>query len=180
MTGGGVMAQVVIEFGSQTLGPVLDAMISLIKRPSILEMELRTSGSVRFPATKEAIEAISQKFTSREIVSVTFRTEIDEIRYGLILEPHFKGQDLTMWMGTIELTTPAWRQYWDRLLQFDGLTFICVGDEEGVELNDRNLSVASFPWDEWPLLTAALRGGAGMSSDWVIRERAGMLGSAVN
>ena len=74
----------------------------------------------------------------------------------------------------IELTTHGWRRYWERLLQFDGLAFVCVGDEEGVELNDRNLSVSSFPWDEWPLLTAALRGGeAGMSSDWVIRERTG-------
>ena len=171
---GDVKAQVVIEFGSPTLGPVLDAMTSLIEHPSILEMELRTGGGVTIPATMAALEAIPQKFTSREIVSITFRTDPDEIRYGLILEPHFKGQDLAMWMGTIELTTHGWRRYWERLLQFDGLAFVCVGDEEGVELNDRNLSVSSFPWDEWPLLTAALRGGeAGMSSDWVIRERTG-------
>jgi hypothetical protein len=66
--------------------------------------------------------------------------------------PNFNGQDLAMWMGTIELTANDWRPYWDRLLQFDGLVFTCVGDEEGVELSDQELTVDSFPSDEWPLL----------------------------
>lgn len=168
------MAQVVIEFGSATLGPVLDAMVSLIAHPSVLEMQLRSGGGITSPATEGAIQSLPQKFTNREIASVTFRTEPDEIRYGLILEPCFNGQDLRMWMGTIELTTEGWRQYWDRLLQFDGLIFVCVGDEEGVELTDGNLSISSFPWDEWPLLAAALRSTGEMGSEWVIRERAGI------
>lgn len=166
------MAQVVVEFGSPTLGPVLNAMVSLIGHPSMLEMELRSGGAATSPATKEALEAIPQKFNDGEIASVTFRTETEGIRYGLILEPRFNGQDLTMWMGTIELTK-EWRSYWDRLLQFDGLAFVCVGEEEGVELNDRNLSVSSFPWTAWPLLVAALRTSGGNGSEWVIRERAG-------
>ena len=168
-----VMAQVVIEFGSATLGPVLDAMVSLIDQPSVLEMELRSGGGLTSPATKGAIEALSQKFTDREIASVTFRTETNEIRYGLILEPRFNGQDLAMWMGTVELTTEEWRPYWDKLLRFDGLAFVCVGDEEGVELSDQNLTVSSFPWNEWPLMAAALRGNEGQGSDWVVRERVG-------
>ena len=172
------MAQIVIEFGSPSLGPVLDAMTSLIERPSILEMELRSGGGVTSPATKAAIAAIPQKFTDREIASITLRTEAEEIRYGLILEPRFKGQDLALWLGTIELTTEGWRRYWDRLLQSDGLTFVCVGDEEGVELNDRSLTVSSFPWDEWPLMIAALRGSSG--SDWVIRERVATSRNPVN
>ena len=32
------MAQVVIEFGSATLAPVLEAMTSLVEQPSILEV----------------------------------------------------------------------------------------------------------------------------------------------
>jgi hypothetical protein len=168
-----VMAQVVIEFGSTTLGPVLDAMVSLIEQPSVLEMELRSGGGMTSPATKRAIEGLSQKFTDREIAAVTFRTETDEIRYGLILEPRFNGQDLSMWMGTVELTTEEWRPYWDKLLRFDGLAFACVGDEEGVELSDRSLTVSSFPWNEWPVLAAALRGSEGKGSDWVVRERDG-------
>lgn len=165
-----VMAQVVIEFGSATLGPVLEAMMSLVTKPSILEMELRSGGGIASAASKTSIEGLAQKFMDREIASVTFRTDADEIRYGLILEPRFNGQDLTMWMGTLELTTHRWRQYWDTLLRFDGLAFVCVGDEEGVELCDQDLSVSSFPWDERPLMAAALRGSLG--TDWVIRERA--------
>ena len=167
------MAQVVIEFGSATLDPVLDAMVSLIEQPSVLEMELRSGGGMTSPATQWAIGALSQKFADREIASVTFRTEVEGIRYGLILEPRFNGQDLAMWMGTIELTTEEWHRYWKILLQFDGLAFVCVSDEEGVELSDGNLSVSTFPWDEWPVLAAALRDNEGKGSDWVIRERAG-------
>jgi hypothetical protein len=171
MPEGYVMVQVVIEFGSTTLGPVLDAMVYLIERPSVLEMELRSGGAKVSPATTGAIEGLAQKFTDREIAAVTFRTEFDEIRYGLILEPRFHGQDLSMWMGTVELTTKEWRPYWDKLLRFDELAFACVGDEEGVELNDRSLTVSSFPWNEWPVLAAALRANEGQGSEWIVHDR---------
>ena len=68
-----VMAQVVIEFGSPTLGPALDAILSLIEQPSVLEMELRSGGGMRSPCTRTALEAIPQQFAAREITSVTFR-----------------------------------------------------------------------------------------------------------
>ena len=165
------MAQVVIEFGSSRFSSVLEVMMFCIQHLTALEMEFRSGGGATFPATKEVVESIPRRFTDGEITSVIFRTNTEGVRYGLILEPHFNGQDLSLWMGTIELTTENWRNYWDRLLEFDGLAFVCVSAEEGVELNDQNLTVASFPWDVWPLLIAAVRGSAEKGSDWVIRER---------
>jgi hypothetical protein len=166
------MAQFVIEFGSPTLGPVLDGLLSLIGCPHALETSFPSGGGATTPATKRALDAIPQQFADRRIASVTFRTGTAGVRYGLILEPRFNGRDLTVWMGTIELTTNDWRPYWDKLLQFDGLVFICVGNEEGVEMTDQSLTVASFPWDEWPVVIAALRHPGGKQEDWVIRERA--------
>lgn len=164
------MKQVVIEFGAQTLGPVRDAMTSLIGTPIAIETEFRSGGGETCPATEDTIEALSRKFAAGQIASVTFRTKSEGVRYGLILQPRYSGQNLSMWMGTIELTTEDWRRYWDALLRFDALAFVCVGDEEGVELTDDNLAVASFPWNEWPMLAGALRIGEG-STGWVIRER---------
>lgn len=163
------LSQVVIEFGSPTFGPVFDAVLSLIGRPTAIDTESRSGGRGTFPATKDALEAIAKKFADGQIASATFRTESGGVRYGLILEPRYNGQDLSVWMGTVELTTDDWRPYWDALLLFDALAFVCVGEEEGVELTDGNLTVDSFPWDEWPLLVGALRAEGG--SRWLIKER---------
>lgn len=164
------MAQVVIEFGASSFGPIMDAMLSLIGTPTAIEIESLSGGGETCPATKDALEALARKFTAGQVGSATFRTESEGVRYGLIVPPRYSGQDLSMWMGTVELSTANWRQYWDALLQFEALAFVCVGNEEGVELTDDALTVASFPWDEWPMLVGALRAGGGCGG-WVIRER---------
>jgi hypothetical protein len=164
------MAQFVIEFGAPTLDPVFAALLSVIDCPTFIEMELRSGGSEQCPASKDALESVRKKFAEREIVSATFRADSEDVRYGLILEPRYNGQHLSMWMGTVELVSEKWRQYWDALLRLEGLSFACVGEEEGVELTDERLTVASFPWEEWPILVGALRTPEG-GSDWVIRQQ---------
>jgi hypothetical protein len=164
------MAQFVIEFGAPTFDPVFAAVLSMIGSPTMIDTESRTGGGERFPATTDALQAVSRRFEGGHIVSATFRTESEGVRYGLITEPRYNGQSLSMWMGAVELTTDDWRRYWDALLRFEALVFVCVGEEEGVELADDSLTVASFPWDEWPTLAGALRTSKG-KSEWVIRER---------
>lgn len=164
------MAQIVIEFGAPSLRPILDAMLSVIGTPSAIEMEPVLGNGEVCSATKEAIDDLSRRFATAQIRSVTFRTESESVRYGLILAPHCWGQDLSMWMGTVELTDEDWRQCWDVLLRHDSLAFVCAGNEEGVELTDDQLTIASFPWDEWPMLAAALR-TEGDDRGWVTRER---------
>ncbi len=162
------MAQIVIEFGAPTLGTIMDATLSVIGTPTVIEIELRSGGGQVF--AMDYLETLSRQLTDGQVLSATFRTESKEVRYGLIIRPHYGGQNRSIWMGTVELVTTEWRPYWEALLQFDGLSFVCVGDEEGVELTDDNLTVTSFPWDEWPLLVGALRAEEEGNS-WVIRER---------
>ena len=164
------MSQIVVEFGAPEYHPTLSALLAMIERPTAIVTECKTGGSEQFSATPEAIEAISQKFEHGEIVSATFRTESEGVRYGLITAPHYNGQRLSMWLGTVELTAIDWRSYWNALLRLDGLMFVCVGDEEGVELTDDNLTLASFPYNQWPMVVGALRNEQSGPS-WVIRER---------
>jgi hypothetical protein len=164
------MAQIVIEFGAPTFDPVINALLSVIGTPTTIEIEYPSNERQSCPATKEFMEIVSGKLTDGRLVSVTIRTDCEDIRYGLISRPDSGGYFRSMWMGTVEVTTEDWRRYWDALLRFESLAFVCVGDEEGVELTDENLTVDSFPWDEWPILVGALRAGDG-ETGWVVRER---------
>ncbi len=164
------MAQIVIEFGAPRLGPVMDAMFSLIGTPIAIETELLSGGAGTCPDAQDAFDFLSEKFTDGEIVAVTFRTGSEAVRYGLILRPRYGGQKLSSWLGTVELTTEDWRQYWDALLRFEALAFVCASDEEGVALTDCDLTLTSFPWDERQMLAGALRTGEGVTG-WVIKER---------
>ena len=162
------MAQIVIEFGASSLGPVMDAMPSLMGTPTAIETDFVSGMREACPAAKDSFDTLSQKLTDGEVVAVTFRTGSKVVRYGLILRPRYRGQDLSMWLGTVELGTEDWRRYWDALLRCDALTFACVGDEEGVDLTDNDIAVDAFPWGEWPMLVGALRAGEG-GTGWVIR-----------
>lgn len=164
------MGQFVIEFGAPMLSPVLQAVMTLIERAEQLDMSLPSGGGVTIPATDHAVEGLSSEFADHRINSVTFRTNTAGVRYGLIVEPQFDGQKLSMWMGTVEITSDEWRGYWSRVLQCKGLFFACIGEEEGVEITDDMLAVDSFPWEKWPLLAAALRSDE--HEDWFVRETA--------
>ena len=72
-------------------------------------------------------------------------------------------------MGTIEIAVENWSFVWDDLLANPNLLFVCVGDPEGVELCDEQISVDSFPWAEWPLVVGAVRSTEG--NKWVVRHR---------
>jgi hypothetical protein len=72
-------------------------------------------------------------------------------------------------MGTIEIGVENWRFAWDLLLRQAGLTFVCVGAEEGVELGDEQVSAETFPWADYHLLVGAVR--TDDESERVIRER---------
>lgn len=64
-------------------------------------------------------------------------------------------------MGTIEIGVEEWESIWGRLLEQTSLRFVCVGNEEGVELCDAQIDPDRFPWTEWPLLIGAVCSGEG-------------------
>jgi hypothetical protein len=76
---------------------------------------------------------------------------------------------LSAYLGTIEYLGDDYKALWDLILSVPGLSFACLGFEEGVELDDSALSIETFPWDQWPLVIGALRGTSGLQQ-WTIRQ----------
>ena len=91
------------------------------------------------------------------------------IRYALVTCPYFAGQQRSSYMGTIEYLGDDYKTLWDLILTVPGLTFACLGFEEGVELDDSALNHETFPWDQWPLVVGALRDPSGLQQ-WMIRQ----------
>ena len=115
-----------------------------------------------------SLSEILKGLESGELGSLTVRNADPRIRYGLITSPRLDGCSLNLWMGTIEVGVEDWRFVWDQLLLQEGLKFICVGSEEGVELTDGQIAAETFPWTEWPLIIGAVRTP---DRKWMIGER---------
>lgn len=173
------MAQFVFEFGADTLEVTSDAMISFMGQPRSMEVVPAAEGNVlKYESANEPFATVADKLRTGALSSVIVRTDVPGIRYGLIMAPRFNGTDLSVWMGTIELATPDWKPLWTFLLSREGLRFVCLGSEEGVELTDTQLSIDTFPWTEWPLVIGALRADPAVSNQWFIRSREEELTSA--
>lgn len=161
------MSQYVIEFGSERIGPVARSIQACLDRPRKpvaynLKHELAPGdAATSFTDSLKALE-------SGDLGFVTFANSDSRIRYGMITSPRLDGCTSKLWMGTIELGVGDWRFVWDELLLQDGLKFVCVGAEEGVELTDGQITAETFPWTEWPLVIGAVKSP---NREWVIRER---------
>jgi hypothetical protein len=70
-------------------------------------------------------------------------------------------------MGTIEFIGEQWQPIWNMLLSNPMFGVVCIGLDEGVELEDELLRPDSFPWDVWPTFAGAVRDERG---EWVKRE----------
>jgi hypothetical protein len=161
------MAQYVIEFGSENIGPVAHSIQQCLDRPyELVACDLHhelAPGEVR-----GSLADILKGLESGHLGSVTLRNGDARIRYALITSPRLDGCTLNLWIGTIEVGVEDWRFVWDQLLLHDGLKFVCVGAEEGVELTDGQITAETFPWSEWPLVVGAVKTPDG---EWVIRYR---------
>jgi hypothetical protein len=154
------MPQWVFEFGSNRLDDVRVAVDGVINCSSC---SIESVDPLTEPLAKDLDSAYVQ-LRQGAIQSLVLRPPSSEIRYILVLPPR---PSLSLWMGTIEYigADPDW--IWQRLLSIRGLFFVCLGRDEGVELQDENLSVERFPWGAWPLVLGALRKGP-EQDQWVI------------
>ncbi len=163
------MPQYVLEFGAAELVPVVEVLVSLMGSPDIIEVAANQPDGPKYGRTAEELSKVVDDLRDGRLMSAILRSQAPDVRYGLIIRPHFFGQQLSLWMGTIESTSPDWKPMWRAVLSNDQLRFACIGSEEGVELSDDRLSVDTFPWQEWPMIIGALRSGGG---SWVIKENA--------
>ena len=161
------MAQYVFEFGGADLAAVADALTSWLGIPASIEVAKEQPGGPDYQPTSDGLPNVLDRLRTRALSSAILRSGKPDLRYGLILAPHFNGQPLSQWMGTLESTDSDWKPMWDTVLKNDRLQFASLGFEEGVDLTDDHLTVDTFPWNEWPMVIGALRDADGK---WIIRE----------
>jgi hypothetical protein len=163
--------QLVFEFGSYELRPVAEAIRRAVRELPYDIQYLPATGTDYIP-TNDTLESAEAKLARREISAFSVHPREGMVRYALILKPYFEGQSLSLYLGTIEYTGRDYEPIWDLLLATAGLTFVCLGLEEGVELTDTQLTLETFPWGEWPVVIAALRDtGSGL---WTTRKGPGI------
>jgi hypothetical protein len=155
------MGQYVIEFVSPSVEAIFNVLEDIV-RP-IKEVQILTCAQrVRLDYQRflgDFPEVLTQ--LERGIVCSVVAHSHGQIRCGLVTCPNFNGQDMSAWMGTIEVASEDWQLIWNRVLAFPNLQVACVGLEEGIDLTDHSLSLDTFPWREPSLLAGAVRGADG-------------------
>jgi hypothetical protein len=160
--------QLVFEFGSKALGPTIEG-IRLVIGTLPYKIECQEKARNANHETTGSLQSAAASLAQGKISAFTLRPQSEAIRYALVLEPHYESHDLSLYLGTIEYLTSDYGRVWDSLLSVPGLVFVCIGYEEGVELNDSHMTAESFPWNQWPLVIGALRKTQD-SDGWTVRE----------
>ena len=164
--------QLVFEFGSDEARPVVEAIRRAVGRLSYAVKYL-PNGSEDWIPSSEPLDSVAAWLERGEISAFSLHPKDGIIRYALALCPFFEGAQRSFHLGTIESTEKSYQPIWELILGTPGLKVACLGYEEGLELEDTQLTVETFPWNHWPLVVGALRDPLG-SSSWTTREGPGM------
>jgi hypothetical protein len=169
--------QLVFGFGSPQLAPVEDAVRCAVGKLSYTVEQWVPEGAVgKFERTDDSLESAEAKLARLDIYGFSLNSDVISrqrsgvsIRIALVLAPFFDGSRLSVYRGIIEYTEIEFEPIWNLLLETPGLTYACLGFEEGVELEDSQLTLDTFPWRQAPLVIGALRDPADPTK-WIIRE----------
>lgn len=159
--------QYVIEFGSDNLESVVNCIVESVGLPTRIEVSAPDVGGPAYCGVDEDLRSVLDKLRSGALNSVILRLQANSVRYALITAPYFLQQQLSIWMGTVEVTGPNWRDIWNLLLTKRDLRFVCVGLEEGIEVTDDALNTESFPWNISPVIISAVRRNDGT---WLVHK----------
>jgi hypothetical protein len=161
------MAQYVMEFASDSVETALRLLDLLVSpKTSLQTLTCSEQKTLQYRPSEGDLAGLLPDLIAGSISSVMVHSE-GEIRYGLLTCPGFNGQQLSLWMGTIEFGTEAWRPVWNQVLKDSNVTAVCVGMEEGIDLADSMLTAASFPWNDRSLVAGAVRRP---DDTWDVRE----------
>jgi len=160
--------QLVYEFGAKEIGPVVQVIHSAFGDVPY-SVKCLPNDSDTYTPTDDSLESVASKLQRSEIASFSLHPNSGLVRYALATCPGFDGQPLSLYLGTIEYTGNDYKPLWNMILGAQTLTVACVGFEEGVEIEDDKLSIASFPWSQWPLVIGAVRDPS-VSQSWTIKQ----------
>src|SRR5262245_14022875 len=166
------MVKIVFEFGAQSVQGVAHGIEIAI-------------GSGRYTiSTTSAIEKTSLEYSDRQvtlreaikdmeegkITSFLLFPEAGPVSFAIICVPFFVGDPQPLWFGAIDHEGIEWKELVNRLLEVEELRFVTVSVEEGLDLEDKDLTINTFPWDHWRLIFGALRTSTSTSDSWEVRK----------
>jgi hypothetical protein len=160
--------QLVYEFCAKELEPILEVIQRALSDVQY-SMKCMPNDSDTYEPSEDSLSSAAFKMKEGVLTSFSLHPINSPIRYTLVTGPFFAGQQLSTYLGTIEYVGDDYKELWNLILNVPGLSFACLGFEEGVELEDSVLSAETFPWNQWPLVIGALRDQAG-SQQWMIRQ----------
>jgi hypothetical protein len=160
--------QYVFKFVAESIDAVLGAIQAAMGNTKYKLREL-SSDSDTFIPTDDPLQQAAQDMRQGKLATIAVHPENAPIRYALISSPFTSGRSLSHYLGTIEYTERDFRPIWNMLLSVRGLSLVCLGFEEGVEISDDVLRPATFQWNQWPLVIAAIKNSPS-DSEWIIRE----------
>lgn len=160
--------QLVFEFCSQKIQPITEAVRRIVtKLPCAIKCV--SAASDAFQITDDTLESAEDKLANGRIKAFSLHPSGGAIRYSLVLAPAFDNGVRSFYLGTIESTNRDYMPIWETLLSVPGLQLVCLGFEEGVEIDDSNCTPQTFPWNEWPLVIGAIRQDPD-SNPWTVRD----------
>jgi hypothetical protein len=161
------MAQLVCEFWSEQLEPVVSAVGNALGKTDA-PAYVMTSGHDDYAQTTEQLSVLVEQLAIGAIVSLSLRPKAGKIRYCLVDSPQAypDAWPLSGWLGTVEYLDLDYEWLWSTILSTSGLKVACLGMEEAPTLTDATMSPDTFPWDDQSLILGAVR----TSQGWMVRE----------
>jgi hypothetical protein len=159
---GVAMPQLVFEFWSQEIQPVVEAIERVLDaRPT---RNAAATKSLQYEPTQHGLDWAAHQISAGQLSSFSLHPLNGGIRYALLNGPGIGGDKRPGYMGTIEYTLPDYIHIWNELLQVNGLGMVCLGHEEGLEFTDEQFTPEDFPWHDNVLVIGAVRSPIG---DWI-------------
>ena len=170
----GERCQFVFTIAAESLSPVMFAVESCLSDQAYSIAACRSAAD-GFTELSDDLGDTVTKLEKGEFRTILFRPDKGPIEFSLVHHPSVSGRTLSLYSATFEYTSRNWPVLWNLLLNRPGLRVVSLGMEEGVELSDDMLSPASFPWNKWPVIIAAVRSDK-FDAQWVIAEGPEMKG----
>jgi hypothetical protein len=159
------MAQLVFEFWSKEIEPVVEAISRILD--SCPTENTMAPLSLQYEPTHEGLSFAAHHVRTGSISSFVLRPKNNPLRYAMLNGPDIGGVKRPGYMGTIEYTGNDYSPIWSQLLDSSGLRIVCLGFEEGVQITEDYLTAGSLPWEDSFMVIGAVRSRTG---EWIIKH----------
>ena len=166
------MPKIVFEFGGESVEGIRDAAeVALNNREGRVIVTMATDKeSLEYTDTQDTLRSAIEMIEQGSITSFTFFPKNGPIGFVMICSPHFVGDRMPLWFGSVDYDGLEWKILFNRLLEVEGLQFLTVSVEEGPELEARELNASTFPWDHCGLIVGAVKNCSSTTNDWVVKN----------